>query len=73
MSSGRRPYISYLLRLWRVRDGAGFAWRASLQPPQSGECRGFANLDDLFAYLRQLTGYQEQGEARCQIDEGKEM
>jgi len=46
-------YHAGLLRLWRV--GAGGAWRASLQDAESGERIGFADLDHLFAYLRQLT------------------
>jgi hypothetical protein len=43
-----------LLRLWR--EGAGGAWRASLQDAGSGERLGFADLERLFVYLRQLTG-----------------
>jgi len=46
-------YHAGLLRLWRV--GAGGAWRASLQDAESGERIGFADLEHLFAYLRQLT------------------
>jgi len=46
-------YHAGLLRLWR--DGAGGAWRASLQDAESGERLGFADLERLFAYLRWLT------------------
>ena len=46
-------YHAGLLRLWR--DGAGGAWRASLQDAESGERLGFADLERLFAYLRRLT------------------
>jgi hypothetical protein len=63
-------YHSYLLRLWR-ESGAGEAgrgaaespepgewvWRASLESPQAGERQGFANLEDLFAFLRQQTSF----------------
>ena len=46
-------YHAGLLRLWR--DGPGGRWRASLQDVESGERIGFAGLERLFAYLRQLT------------------
>ena len=45
-------YHAFLLRLWCGGDGAG--WRASLQAPGDAERRGFADLDDLMAYLRAL-------------------
>jgi len=47
-------YHAGLLRLWR--EGAGGAWRASLQDAESGQRLGFADLERLFAYLRRLTG-----------------
>ena len=46
-------YHAGLLRLWR--DGPGGPWRASLQDAESGERIGFADLEQLFAYLRRLT------------------
>jgi hypothetical protein len=46
-------YHAGLLRLWR--EGAGEAWRASLQLAEKGERIGFADLAHLFAYLRRLT------------------
>ena len=59
-------YLSYLLRLWRVRelgppdgrspDRQTPIWRASLQSPQTGERVSFATLDALFAFLREQTG-----------------
>lgn len=42
--------FSYLLRLWRS-DGQ---WRASLEIPETGQRIGFANLEQLFAYLMDL-------------------
>jgi hypothetical protein len=42
--------ISYLLRLWHS-DGQ---WRASLEIPGTGKRIGFANLEQLFAYLMDL-------------------
>jgi hypothetical protein len=71
MSQEKVDYLSYLLRLWRVRDGStepccregeprhtdeGTAWRASLQSPYTRERKSFASLDTLFVYLRQQTG-----------------
>jgi hypothetical protein len=47
-------YQSYLLRLWRVKEGEE-GWRASLQSAQTGERRGFATLDALFDYVRSRT------------------
>jgi hypothetical protein len=57
----RTDYLSYLLRLWRENDSEGAhgietaVWRASLERPQAGERRGFANLADLFAFLESET------------------
>ena len=56
MDEQRPDYLSYLLRLWRVRERGPPAWRASLQRPGSGERVSFATLDELFAFLSQQTG-----------------
>jgi hypothetical protein len=50
-----RRYASYLLRLWPVRSEDGITWRASLESADTGERKGFASLDALFAFLRQRT------------------
>jgi hypothetical protein len=55
-SSGQPTPADYhagLLRLWR--NGPHGPWRVSLQDVESGERLGFADLEQLFAYLRQLT------------------
>ena len=49
-------YHSYLMRLWRVRDGDRTMWRASLQDALSGETHNFASMDRLWAFLREQTG-----------------
>jgi hypothetical protein len=63
-------YFSYLLRLWREdeddmlhqvdespdRSESRPIWLASLESSLTGQRQGFANLADLFAFLRQLTG-----------------
>ncbi|HEX9387280.1 MAG TPA: hypothetical protein VF918_13235 [Anaerolineales bacterium] len=46
--------ITYLLRLWRTDEPGNFNWRASLEVPESGKRVGFANLEQLFAYLMDL-------------------
>jgi hypothetical protein len=70
MPKDEPDYLSYLLRLWRVRDGekpscgAGEAhraeeqgiWRVSLHSVHTGEQQSFASLDDLFAFLQRQTG-----------------
>ncbi|MFL7794269.1 MAG: hypothetical protein AB8I69_19155 [Anaerolineae bacterium] len=55
MSKKQPDYISYLLRVWRSNGGEK-DWRASLQNPHTGECMGFAGIDDLCIFLRQQTG-----------------
>lgn len=65
----QRRYLAYLLRLWQANDDEtalpkgeapgcwrGTEWRASLESPRTGERKGFASLDDLFAFLRRQTG-----------------
>lgn len=62
-------YVAYLLRMWRDSDDEEppcpqqTAWRATLQSPHSGDRVGFANLDDLFDFLRGQTGSKP--EADC--------
>lgn len=48
-------YFSYLLRLWETDDGGQRVWHASLEYPASGQRRGFAVLEELFAYLQAET------------------
>lgn len=50
---------SYLLRLWSADEFRGFNWQASLEIPETGERIGFANLEELFAYLMDLTTTDE--------------
>jgi hypothetical protein len=51
-----QEYQSYLLRLWRTSSQGNAVWRASLESAQTGERRGFADLESLFAFLEQQTG-----------------
>jgi len=50
MRANRRLYQSYLLRMWR--ESVNGEWRASLQNVATSECQNFADLEALFAYLR---------------------
>jgi hypothetical protein len=61
-AKGGEPYLSYLLRLWRVSDEEEPVWRASLKSAHSGERLGFAGLEELFDYLRAETGLGDGGE-----------
>jgi hypothetical protein len=49
----KRRYLSYLLRLWQEPGEGAPIWRASLESPQSGERRGFADLASLTAFLEE--------------------
>jgi hypothetical protein len=51
--SKQKPTLVFLIRLWPVEEGGELAWRASLETVRTGEKHGFANLDDLFAFLKQ--------------------
>jgi hypothetical protein len=62
MSDESPRYLAYMLRLWQVEAEEGPAWRALLESPHSGERRGFANLELLFAFLEEKTGELAQGE-----------
>ena len=55
-SKERRDCSSYLLRMWRVGDAARPTWRASLKGVHDDQQVGFANLEDLFHFLRTRTG-----------------
>jgi hypothetical protein len=62
MDRERADYVSYMLRLWRAGedvvkcDEEQALWRASLENAHTGERRGFANLEELFDFLREHTG-----------------
>ena len=40
-------YLSYLLRVWRVRGEDKAVWRASLESSLTGKVHGFNSLDDI--------------------------
>jgi hypothetical protein len=49
-------YRAYMLRLWRVQGEQGPNWRATLEDAQTGERRGFPDLEALCRYLTGLEG-----------------
>jgi len=53
MTTERKGYLAYLVRLWQVNLGGDRAWRASLEDAHTGESCGFISLEDLFDFLRQ--------------------
>lgn len=66
-------YVSYLLRIWREgasressHDEGKPTWRASVDNVLTGERRGFANLDELFDFLRR---HEESRLDRCPTQE----
>jgi hypothetical protein len=46
---------SYILRLWRVDGPQAAEWHASLEDPSTKERFGFASLEQLFAFLMELS------------------
>jgi hypothetical protein len=60
-------YRACLLWLWRVGNGGPPARWASLEAPHTGERRGFADLEQLFAFLEvraaDNTGFDERPSA----------
>lgn len=47
--------FSYILRVWCCDQSEASDWRASLEIPETGKRLGFASLEQLFAYLIDLT------------------
>jgi hypothetical protein len=54
MDQPESQYQSYLLRLWRA--GEGKVCRVMLERVDSHERHGFADLEDLCAFLREQAG-----------------
>ncbi len=55
MSDERDGYQAYLLRLWRVRYQGQWQWRASIDSPNTGERRSFADLAAFVTFLNDTT------------------
>ncbi len=53
------PNYSFLLRLWQAGQSDSWRWHASLEPVGMGPRVGFADVEDLFAYLTDHIKNQE--------------
>ncbi len=69
MSEEPAMYHSYLLRLWRTSSQSNAVWRASLESAQSGERRGFADLESLLAFLEAQTDADGRADDRLPLSE----
>lgn len=49
-------YLAFLLRLWR--EDVKAPWRAMLENPHTDERHGFADLEELIAFLQKITAVQ---------------
>ena len=52
-------YFSYLLRIWQPDNQTADEWFASLENPKSREVVYFKNMEEMFAYLRELPGTKQ--------------
>ena len=53
-----RQYQVYVMRLWRDKtpsEEIPSGWRFSIENPSTGQRRGFSNLEELVAFLENLT------------------
>jgi hypothetical protein len=66
MAPGKNRYLSYLLRVWFVRQNGYGTWRASLEDPHTGKKIGFPDLETLMTFL--YTKIQETGEKKPDSD-----
>lgn len=55
MIDREEPYLSYLLRMWVVKNQEGKLWRFSVENVQTGERTGFDSLESLCDFLCQET------------------
>ncbi len=54
-----RPYVSYLLRMWKAEEAGKLVWRASLENPHTGQLVYFASLLNLYLFLESGGSVQE--------------
>ena len=55
-------YLSYMLRMWRTRDGQGQpVWCASLEEPGSHQTASFGDMCSMFAFLQRQLGLAPPG------------
>lgn len=46
---------SFILRLWPADQSESNHWRASVEEPETGKRIGFASLEQLFAFLMDIS------------------
>jgi hypothetical protein len=68
MTTKPRRYLAYMLRLWQAADEGEPAWRASLESSHTGERRGFAGLEALFAFLEEQTRSTKRPEKSPEVE-----
>ena len=69
VSKEGRGYMSYLIRLWQIKNAGELVWRASLESPSTGERVGFASLDELFGFLQRQTRPAPDADASQDVDQ----
>jgi hypothetical protein len=60
MPKNENHYQSFLLRIWRVKDGKWFQWRITLEDTLTGALWSFPKLNALFEHLKSLDDYQKE-------------
>lgn len=68
MDRNKNRYLSFMLRLWSGFTEGSSGWRASLEDPETGERQGFADMQQLFVYLRERTEGGEDTQAEAEVD-----
>jgi hypothetical protein len=53
MDKNQSSYRSYLLRVWQVTSQGEISWHATLEYPQTGAIKSFADLESLVAFLKE--------------------
>ena len=70
MDKEQPTYISFMLRLQRVRRWGRWTWRASLENPGTGRHMNFHDLPSLYDFLEAQTGsYGPERESDAGTDE----
>jgi hypothetical protein len=62
MQENGNDYRSFVLRIWRVREGNQAQWRVTLENIQTGKVSSYASLDDLFEFLSCLNDIVDESE-----------
>ena len=58
MDEKRNLNRSFILRLW-IEQTDGKKWRYSLEDTRTGNRKGFASLEKLISYLKEITRYKK--------------